>query len=770
MSNILVLTPWFPNVPDGWPARFISDSSQALAEENHNVNVAVFRGWVPPGLSALSGKEHRGKIQVEEFDSIDEISLSLYLHLPRGILRRLTMWSLDMAVKRELKKQLEKNVPDLLLVHTEMLAPAVVAFISQLDIPVFVVLHGQNTNTKYLESGCQAERFRSSLGAVDRLLIVGEPLREYAAKLSGRSDHIDVVWNGVDAPLNVLGERSDNDVKLVTVANLQEGKGVDLLIAGLAELYQQGHREWNLEIIGSGPQENELKNQVHALGLQSVISFLGNKTNKEVFLELSGKDIFILPSYREAFGIVYAEAMSMGLLTIGVKGQGPEQFILDGKTGFLLEPCSISSIVDRLRWVFESERSSWLKIAEKGELMAREELTWEAHATRITELAESVVSDNADREFKKTVYRPSTPVMVVMIEPAPYMVSLSNELVKAWPNQVDTFFLSSGLTQPWGEELDTSHKVMPIGVLSVLKTIWCYFNYSRPKIVFVAGWGNPKIIMTILMAKFFGARVVAMSDTWQSSRKGVIVFFKKNILKLIDRFTPGGNRQAEYLSKLGVDSSHIFTAGMTVDTENLQRYIRLKGRKKRAELRSQLGLGDDVVLFLFLGRLELVKGPDIAVESFLEANLGVKGHLLIVGDGSMRAELERQVGTSCKVTLKGRLEGDELMSCFAAADVFLATSRHEPWGLVVNEAMASGLPIIASDCFGCIGDLILDKKNALVVPTANVAVTSNAINDLVDSPKKRLEMGEASKEFIQGWTSESWAKGIVLAWKDILRS
>lgn len=393
--DLVVLTPWFPNRPDGFPARYIADSSLALSGLGHPVRVAVFRGWVPSVLSGFAGHEHRGEIDAAAFEGIECIAASRYLHLPRGLLRPLTMWASEIAIRRKLHQLVANRRPDLVLVHTEMLAAAAVPLAHALKLPVFVLLHGQNTNAGYLDWIRRSERFRTAMASVDRLLIVGEPLRDYAVELAGRSDHIEVVWNGVSAPTESRATPvpDTEPVHLITVANLQEGKGIDLLLEGLYQLQRQGLGEWDLQIVGGGPLAGALKDQVASLGLSDRVRFLGNRTNSEVFAALSQCDAFILPSYREAFGIVYAEAMAMGLLTIGVRGQGPDQFIEDGQTGFLLEPRSSEAVADRLRWIMDSDRAVWRSIAARGKDFARQHLTWGAHAARLTELASKLLSD-----------------------------------------------------------------------------------------------------------------------------------------------------------------------------------------------------------------------------------------------------------------------------------------------------------------------------------------------------------------------------------------
>ncbi|MBD0413480.1 glycosyltransferase [Oryzicola mucosus] len=398
--DIFVITPWFPNRPGGWPAPFIAESVGALAEMGHRVRVAVLRGIVPNFLERFAPREHQGKIDTAAFHSLERLETSRYLALPRGFLRRLTNLALDGTVKRSLQRAFKDRRPDVLIVHSEGLASGAVEIAGTIGLPVIVVLHGENTNREYISGGQQVERFRRSLSAADRLVIVGEPLRAYAAKLAGRADHVCVVWNGVRPPpkTRVVPVPDCKPLELITVSNLQEGKGVDLLVAALHRLCLAGVAHWRLTVIGEGPEKPALRHQVDAANLGDHVRFLGAQSNTRVLDELAQCDVFVLPSYREAFGVAYLEAMAAGLLTVGVRGQGPAQFIVDGETGLLVEPRSVDALVQTLEPILQqADRTAWRRIAAQGASYAATQATWQAHASRMTDLIRTVVAENTSR-------------------------------------------------------------------------------------------------------------------------------------------------------------------------------------------------------------------------------------------------------------------------------------------------------------------------------------------------------------------------------------
>jgi glycosyltransferase involved in cell wall biosynthesis len=111
--------------------------------------------------------------------------------------------------------------------------------------------------------------------------------------------------------------------------------------------------------------------------------------HRETMAEILAGDVFCLPSWREAFGIMYAEAMSLGKFTIGCRGQGPSDFIQHLETGYLVEPRSSTSVADALRWVVDNPRHA-KSVAERGKTYALGNLTWKQNVTKILSLYRSL--------------------------------------------------------------------------------------------------------------------------------------------------------------------------------------------------------------------------------------------------------------------------------------------------------------------------------------------------------------------------------------------
>jgi glycosyltransferase involved in cell wall biosynthesis len=262
---------------------------------------------------------------------------------------------------------------------------AVLPIAREFGIPVVVTLHGINTERRLLDTPWKRRRMRDALCAMKRVVLVGAPLRPYFGALAGRDDHFRVVPNGFEVPDRVADPRPEGwgtSLRWISVSNLHEGKGIDLTLQALARLRQMGLANWSYDIVGDGAERPHLEAMTDALGLRDRVTFHGRMPHDEVMRVLSNADVFVLPSYREAFGIAYLEAMALGLLAIGVSGQGPEAFIAHDKTGLLVRPADVESLVATMKIVLENA-SEMRRIAAAGQRLVRAEFTWAAHARKL---------------------------------------------------------------------------------------------------------------------------------------------------------------------------------------------------------------------------------------------------------------------------------------------------------------------------------------------------------------------------------------------------
>jgi len=137
-------------------------------------------------------------------------------------------------------------------------------------------------------------------------------------------------------------------------------------------------------------------------------------------------------------------------------------------------------------------------------------------------------------------------------------------------------------------------------------------------------------------------------------------------------------------------------------------------------------------------------------------------YLSLVGAGDLADPILRRISATAteRVDVVGHLERDDLAKAYAGADVFIFPSVSDPWGLVINEAMASGLPVIASDAPGAVADLVTNGENGLVVEALDPASLAAAISRLALDRDLRLRMGRRSADRIKSFEPADWAAGM----------
>jgi glycosyltransferase involved in cell wall biosynthesis len=193
-------------------------------------------------------------------------------------------------------------------------------------------------------------------------------------------------------------------------------------------------------------------------------------------------------------------------------------------------------------------------------------------------------------------------------------------------------------------------------------------------------------------------------------------------------------------------------------------------RTQREDLRAGLGFGENDVIVVSVGRLAVEKGFDTLIRAVAEAG-DERLALVLAGSGPEHAHLERlaaELGVRLRRT--GELETDELASAYVAADVFALLSTRETWGVVVNEAAASGLPLLLSDQVGAAHDLLRDGENGFLVPAGDPAAGARALRQLASDDGLRRAMAERSQAVVSSWDYDASVESFVVAVRDAIAS
>lgn len=384
--KILCLTPWFPRERNDPHGSYILDSVEALADLGHEITVLITEPY-----RLQWRKKNKGSFISEKI----KIHSCKHFSIPRNYCRFISNYAYRKKVAPILKALIQQYDCDLIHAHTELPGIAAIDVSRQCPIPCIITIHGINTDKKLYTGKTRQLFFHYTYENAARLVLVGKPLIPFAKQFVSDDSHFRIIHNGFrfsEQHNHADPQKWPEKLRFISVSNLEEGKGIELNLQAFAKLKQENIVNWTYQIVGDGSLRHLLESLVDQYHLRDHVIFLGALTHDQVYVKLAEADIFTLPSYREAFGIAYIEAMSMGLLTIGIQDQGPDAFISHEKTGFLLPPHNRQALANTFKKIFLS-REKMQEIALNGKNHIRNYFTWRRHAENLIDVYREAVRE-----------------------------------------------------------------------------------------------------------------------------------------------------------------------------------------------------------------------------------------------------------------------------------------------------------------------------------------------------------------------------------------
>jgi glycosyltransferase involved in cell wall biosynthesis len=249
-------------------------------------------------------------------------------------------------------------------------------------------------------------------------------------------------------------------------------------------------------------------------------------------------------------------------------------------------------------------------------------------------------------------------------------------------------------------------------------------------------------------------------------RQGLKAVFRRPVMsafyRLCDCCLAIGASNTKFYRAMGVPESKIFLVPYAVDNDRFISAARL-GTKDRLAARAEFGIADDAPIILYASKLQRRKHPDDLIwAAHRLACENIKFHLVFVGAGEMLGELMHLVAKlkMSNVYFRGFVNQSELPRVYAACDLFVLPSQNEPWGLIVNEVMCAGLPVVVSDEVGCVADLVKHGANGFTFPAGNVEALAVALRLSVQDSSLRKRMSEAAVQRISDWSYQQCLEGV----------
>lgn len=336
--KLLIISRGIPTKENPLNGIFEMDQARALSKAGHEVTLFV--------LDLRSIRRRRGFGRFEKM--IDGIRVYIGSY-PIGAVSPGLMVKCGSRILLKMYKKVYsgEQKPDIIHAHFTEYGGMAARLSEKTGIPLVITEHssimaGQEVSKKLLQT---AEKAYTS---ADCLISVSRLLADNILRLTGvRSE---VVHNIIDGNVFCRKDRTGHDgFRFISVSNLNPRKRIDLLIRAFS-LIKDKCPEAVLDVVGEGEERQKLEKLAASLRLGERVTFTGRLTRREIADCFSRADCFVLPSERETFGVVYAEAMMAGLPVIATICGGPEEFVPEaaGKVGHYDSPDTLADVMEEM--------------------------------------------------------------------------------------------------------------------------------------------------------------------------------------------------------------------------------------------------------------------------------------------------------------------------------------------------------------------------------------------------------------------------------------
>lgn len=276
---------------------------------------------------------------------------------------------------------------------------------------------------------------------------------------------------------------------------------------------------------------------------------------------------------------------------------------------------------------------------------------------------------------------------------------------------------------------------------------------ARPDAALVLGWHELSLVQAVLACRRHRVPLIIRGES--NDRRERSWSIRQIHRAWLRNFTVAlaiGRANRGFYEKAGFPTARIVDAPYFVDnawfaTQSQER------RRLRLAIRAAWGLPAEGAVALFAGKLEAKKRPlDFLAAVGKAQRRGAPVHALLVGDGPLRGAAERLIcEQAIAAACVGFLNQSRMPDAYVASDFLVLPSDHgETWGLVVNEAMASGLTAIVSEEAGCANDLVLEGETGLVFPCGDIERLSEAVYELSTQCDSRAALAARARERVLG--------------------
>lgn len=357
--------------------------------------------------------------------------------------------------------------------------------------------------------------------------------------------------------------------------------------------------------------------------------------------------------------------------------------------------------------------------------------------------------------------------------PAPYRVDFFNELGKLCDLTV-LFERKKDVNRnkKWIKNEFNNFRSINLSGLNISKDSslsfevlsWLKKDYD---LIVIGGYSTPTAMLAIKYLNIKGISFIINSDGGmiKESENKLKYYFKKNLISSASAWLSTGKKTNEYLVYYGANRDMIFEYPFTsINEEDILKQSVIKNKKQ--DFKRELNINEEKII-ISIGQFIERKGFDILLKSAKNLNKDI-GIYIIGGKPTQKyLNLKNKLELN-NVHFIDFINKEKLKKYYLVADLFVLPTREDIWGLVINEAMANGLPVITTD--RCIAglELIEDNKNGYIIPVENKKILTEKIMKIINNKKLMRKMSKNNLKKIQDYTIQKMAKKHMVIFNKII--
>jgi len=570
---------------------------------------------------------------------------------------------------------------------------------------------------------------------VNKIVTVSRSIKQMLIKEEGvEAGRIEIIYNGVEIPkkypqdsqqLRVhLGLKS-SDILIMHVANLKPVKGHQYLLEAFAQIAAE-LPDVTLILVGRDELNGQLQNLAKELNILDKVLFLGQRDDVQILLSLA--DICVLPSISEGMSNSILEYMAAEKPVIATHVGGNPELVKDGISGLLVDKENSQQLKDALITLINDQEKRW-DMGFAGYELVKKEFSMSAMLLHYEKLFSGI--------------------KVLHLISSGGLFGAENVVLNLAAKSEGIASFVGAMNNQHNPHLEIIEEAKKMGLNTVVfgskgkfdfETIIAVKRFIIDNKIDIVHSHNYKSDITAFFAtRLTGTKWIATNHLWHSSDQKMR--FYENIDSFVLKFA---QKVIGVSSEIKEDMLHRNLRGELLEVidngipiEKFDRHIR------NDQMRSLLGIGPEDCAIMMVGRLAIEKGHEVflkAASEVVKKNQKVK--FIIIGDGPLGEVLKhrtRDLNLSGYVVFAGILEN--MPAVYAAGDILVNASSAEGLPMTILEAMASRLPVIATDV-GAVGEVIKNQENGILLQSGDDHQLALSIIELARDQEKRLRFAK----------------------------